>query len=324
MLRLCVMVLSALSLAALHANQSGAPSAVAPSPVDLDRIVTRVLESNATYVQTFRNLAAEETKDIQQFDKSGRVTKRRQIVSDLLVYQPTQSAATPLAYAVEYRDVRDVDGKPVKKRGERALDVIRRAMRATSLERELQIIDRENQRYDLNFRLNDATVNQGALGPKFRLDYLVDWVGREQVDGHDVVVLDFRPKAPKPEQNAYFANMGATAIAGRGRIWADAATFQVRRDRFDVVAFNPNLPEPLTVIRREATYGESRFGILTPQRVVAEWFDRTGGTKQKPSLTRAAMLTFTYGAFRRFEVATEDTIAVPGQAPQIGDSALER
>ena len=72
------------------------------------------------------------------------------------------------------------------------------------------------------------------------------------------------------------------------------------------------MPEPLLIIRREATYGESRFGILTPQRLVAEWFDRTGGTKQKPILTRAALLTYTYGAFRRFEVATEETIAAPG------------
>jgi len=118
-------------------------------------------------------------------------------------------------YAVEYRDVRDVDGKPVKKRSERALDVINRAISAESLKRELEVIDRENQRYDLNFRVNDATVNQGGLGPKFRADYLAD-------------------------------------------------------------------------------------------------FDRTGGTKQKPSLTRAALLTFTYGAFRRFEVATEETIAAPG------------
>ena len=308
MLRLGVTVLAVLSLATLHANQTSAPS-----PADLDQIVTRVLESNATYVQVFRSLVAEETKDIQQFDKSGRVNKQRRIVSDLLVYQPTRTAATPVEYAVEYRDVREVDGKPVKKRSERALDVITRAMRSESLTRELEVIDRENQRYDLNFRMNDATVNQGGLKPQFRLDYLVDWVGREQVDGHEVVVLDYRSKTPKPQQD-FLSHFGATAVAVRGRLWADAATFQLRRDRFEVVALHPNMPEPLLIIRREATYGESRFGVLTPQRVVGEWFDRTGGTQQKPSLTRAGLITFTYGAFRRFEVATEETIAAPGQA----------
>jgi hypothetical protein len=56
---------------------------------------------------------------------------------------------------------------------------------------------------------------------------------------------------------------------------------------------------------------ESRFGILTPQRVVAELYDRTGGTKQKPLLTLAARWTLTCGAFRRFEIATETTIVPP-------------
>jgi hypothetical protein len=306
MLRLCVTVLAVLSLATLHANQEGAPSAGTPSPADLDQIVTRVLASNATYLQTFRNLVAEETKDIQQIDGSGRV-KRRTIVSDLVVYQPTRGEAPP----VEYRDVRAVDGKPIAKRSERALDVIQRAMRAESLKRELEVIDRENQRYDLNFRITEATINQGALGPQFRSDYLVEWVGREQVDGHDVVVLDYRAKTTKPEKNGFIANLGATAIAPRGRLWADAASFQLRRDRFELVAFNSNLPEPLIFLRRDTTYRESRFGILTPQRIVGEWFNRTGGTRQKPSLARVALLTYTYVAFRRFEVATEDSITLP-------------
>jgi hypothetical protein len=58
-------------------------------------IVTRVLESSAAYLQAFRNLTAEETKDLEQFDKSGRVSKRRRIVADLLVYQAGRSRSRP-------------------------------------------------------------------------------------------------------------------------------------------------------------------------------------------------------------------------------------
>ena len=64
------------SWATLHAGQAPPPPTSPPPAAEIDRIVTRVLESNATYVETFRNLVAEETKDIQQFDKSGRVNKR--------------------------------------------------------------------------------------------------------------------------------------------------------------------------------------------------------------------------------------------------------
>ena len=302
-------------LATLHASQAGAPPTSPPSAAELDHIVARVLESSAAYLQAFRNLAAEETKDIQQFDKSGRVNKRRLIVGDLLVYQAARSAAEP----VEYRDVREVDGKPVRERSERALSILQRAMRAESLQRELQVIGRESQRYDLNYHVGGLTINQGSLGPTFRSEFRVDWIGRAQMEGHDVVVLDYRLTTPMPLSSPFlagldrdiFPNFGATAADIRARIWADATTFQLRRDRWQIVALNPALPDPLIFLNRESTYGESRFGILTPQRIVYDFHHRTGGTKQKPSVTLAARMSFIYGAFKRFEVATDETIATP-------------
>jgi hypothetical protein len=278
-------------------------------------MVTRVLESSAAYLQTFRNLAAEETKDLEQFDKSGRVSKRRRIVADLLVYQTARSVAGP----VEYRDVREVDGQPVKGRSERALTILQRAMSEKSLEKELQVIGRESQRFDFNFHVSGLTIRQGSLGPGFRSEYRVDWVGREQLDGHDVLVLDYRLITPMPLSapflagldKDYFPSFGATAADIRTRIWVDAATFQLRRDRWQIVALNPAVPDPLVVLNRESTYGESRFGILTPKRIVYDFHQRTSGTRQKPSITLAERITFTYGAFRRFEVGTEETIAAP-------------
>lgn len=325
MRRIPVTVAVVLCLATLHAGspsprlrragQTSIPSTSTPSPAELERIVTRVLASSATYLETFRNLAAEETKDIQQFDKSGRVSKQRRIVGDLLVYQATRSAAEP----VEYRDVREVDGKPVRERSERALTILQRAMRAESLARELQVIGRESQRYDLNYHVSGLTINQGSLGPTFRSEFLVDWVGREQMDGHDVVVLDYRYTAPMPLSapllagldKDVFPSFGATAVDVRARIWADATTFQLRRDRWQIVGLNPSVPDPLIFLNRESTYGESRFEILTPQRIVYDFYGRTSGTKQKPSMTLTARITFAYGAFRRFEVATEESITTP-------------
>ena len=304
-----------LCLATLDAGGQATAPATVPSAAEIDRIVTRVLESSAAYLQTFRNLTAEETKDLEQFDKSGRVNKRRRIVADLLVYQAARGAEP-----VEYRDVREVDGKPVKQRSERALTILQRAMSAASLERELQVIGRESQRYDFNYHVGGLTINQGSLGSKFRSAYRVDWVGREQLDGHDVVVLDYRLTTPMLLSSPFLAGLdkglfpsfGANAADIRGRIWADATTFQLRRDRWQIVALNPALPDPLIFLKRESTYGESRFGILTPQRILYDFHGRTGGTKQKPSITLTARITFTYGAFRRFDVATDEAIAAPG------------
>ena len=211
MLRLSVTVLAVLSLATLHANQAGAPS-----PADLDRIVTRVLEANSTYVQTFRNLAAEETKDIQQFDKSGRVNKQRRIVSDLLVYQPTRIATTPMTYAVEYRDVREVDGKPVKKRSERAQDVITRAMRAESLKRELEVIDRENQRYDFNFRSTTRRSIRVAWGQSSEPTISsTGWVGSRWTDTTSSCSTTDR-KHRSPSKISFRVSAQPRSLAGGG------------------------------------------------------------------------------------------------------------
>ena len=73
------------------------------------------------------------------------------------------------------------------------------------------------------------------------------------------------------------------------------------------------MPEPILVLRKDGVYTESRYGILTPHRLVYEWYERTGGTKQKPSMTLESRTTFTFGAFRQFNVTTEESI--PAVAP---------
>lgn len=308
MRRASVVALVLFCLATVRANQS-TPSASRPTDAEIDQLLARFIETVDTYQRTFRNLVAEETKLAEQLKPSGEVNKRRVIVSDLVVYQPSKD---PSARAVEYRDVVTVDGKPVKERSVRALEVLQRASQARSLERELQIIDRENQRYELNLRIVDAVINPiGGGGQKFRDTNRIDWVGRDRVDGHDVVVLDFRATTPRPESRRFFTNMGITALFTRGRVWIDVATLQLRRERWEVAGVHQTMPEPILVLRKDGAYTESRYGILTPHRLVFEWYERTGGTKQKPSMTLASRTTFTFGAFRQFEVTTEESISTP-------------
>lgn len=47
-------------------------------------MLTRFFETAAQYAQTFRNLAVEETRVIEEFDESGRIRKRREIVADVV------------------------------------------------------------------------------------------------------------------------------------------------------------------------------------------------------------------------------------------------
>jgi hypothetical protein len=137
---------------------SAAQSPVAPGAAHLELTVGRFLETAAQYERTFRNLTVEETKVNEEFDQSGRTKRRREILADLLVYRPARSGAA--GGTIEYRDVRLVDGKPVTRRSERALDLITRAPTRTSLAEELRLINKESQRYDFDRRFGPLTIGQ--------------------------------------------------------------------------------------------------------------------------------------------------------------------
>jgi hypothetical protein len=66
------------------------------------------------------------------------------------------------------------------------------------------------------------------------------------------------------------------------------------------------------MLRTETTYGPSRFDILVPQHIVFDWLTRFSHPKNgRPSFTLAERTTFTYGSFRRFEVSTDENVALP-------------
>ena len=286
-------------------------SAVVQDAIELDHLVTRFFASTDEYEKTFRNLVAEETKTIEVFKPSGEVEKRRQIVSDLVVYHSSRDGKEA---TTDYRDVRSVDGKVVEKRGERALKLLTGAFKARSLDKELEAIDRETQRYEFTRHLRGFPINQVAV-PKERESFQVEWAGCEQIAGHDVVVLAYRQTVPTPGSESTLPlpkELRDARILKRGRLWLDAQTGQLWRSVWELVVPHPAAPDPLVMIRAESTYGPSRFGILIPERTVFDWLLRFSHPKNgPPSFGLSERTTFTYGSFKRFEVETEEKIDTP-------------
>ena len=278
--------------------------------VDLEELLTRYHASVEEYQQTFRNLVAEETKVIEVYRASGEVEKRRQILSDLLVYHSFRTDAT-----TEYRDVRSVDGKVIENRGERALKLLTNASQADSLEKELQAITRETFRYEFDRHLQGGTISQNGVPKQWRKLFHVTWVGRDEIAGHDVVVLDYRQTAPIPgiaRSLPVPKEFGKPVILSRGRLWLDAQTGQLWRSVWELVVPHPAIPEPLAMVRAESTYTPSRFGILVPERIVFDWFSHFSYPKKgRPSLSLSERTTFSYGSFRRFDVATDENVQIP-------------
>jgi hypothetical protein len=287
-----------------------AAQAPAPTPAaDLELAVTRFLETANQYAQTFHNLTVEEKTVHEEFDQEGRIRKRREIVADLVVYRPARSGA---GQAVEYRDARLVDGKAVAQRGKRALDLITRASTSTTLAEELRLINQASQRFDFDRHAGPFTIYQ-LPRDTMREDFQFTWVGRAQLNGHDVIELEYRelPGHGRPTglQSMYKA-MGITSFFERGRLWLDAATYQFRRSRWEINGVHPAVSAPILLFGQESAYVESRFGILVPERIVVEWHENLK-SKAKPVFARKVRTTYTYGEFKQFGVTTNETVATP-------------
>ena len=272
---------------------------------DVDVLLARHLAAVDEYRHAFANLVADETRLIELFDDKGKREKRRTIESDLLVYSSLRNGQLDTA---EYRDVRAVDGRTLKRRGERAIELLGRASEADSLEEELATIDQDISRYEFNRRVRGFTINQGSPDD-LRRGFHLEIAGREPIAGRDVIQLAYRQTAPEPHPQTRLlpplpSEFGAARLAARGRLWIDAATAQLWRSVWELVAPHPAAAQPLVMIHVESVYAPSRFGILVPERIVIEWRDTfTHPKKGPPAFLVKQRDTFTYGPFRRFETA---------------------
>ena len=77
---------------------------------------------------------------------------------------------------------------------------------------------------------------------------------------------------------------------------------------------HPSLPAPLTLMKFEFFYVDSRFEILTPTRIIFSTYDRgrdlPGGGAE---LSLGGLVVFEYREFRRFGVDAPDSrLDAPG------------
>jgi hypothetical protein len=279
--------------------------------VDLDRLVTRFLSASDEYRKIFRNLVAEETKVIEVYKASGAIDKRRQIVSDLLVYQPRRGAKDD---AVEYRDVYSVDGKVVERRGERALKLIENASRAKSLEKELEAINRETFRHEFDRHLSGVAISQAGLSHERRDAFQFEQAGRDRIGGRDVIVVSYRQKPTTPSRTRLPLpkEVRDPSFLQGGRLWLDPETGHVWRDVWEITVSSSSFSERHVIIHKESVYVPSRFGIPVPERIEFQWRLRYSGPKDGgPSFGLSERTTFTYGSFKRFDVATQENVQLP-------------
>jgi hypothetical protein len=297
-------------------RQSAAQSSDAAATDDAAtaELIGRAGARTREYRERFKDLTAEETQRVEEYGPEG-LKRRREVVSDLIIYQSQLDGSSMF----EYRNVRAVDGKPVAGRDRRVEQLFGRLARADSRKKELERIRRESRRYDLDYSFYGMTLDQGwPLGERLSPSFRFTVAGGDRIDGHDVVVVRYEQVSQTPELNIKFSSLperlkGAEPLH-RGRLWLDRDTARLRREERELTIRHALLPAPLTMIKYEFDYADSRFDILTPTRITVSTYNRgrdlPGGAAE---LSLGGRVVFEYGEFSRFGVdVPEPRLDAPG------------
>ncbi len=306
-------------LVALSFLSHGASFAQQPTPPPSDdaataELIRRAAARMAEYKERFKDLIAEETQRIEEYGDKG-LKRRREVVSDLIVYQSQLDSSA----VSEYRNVRLVDGKEVSKRDRRVEQLFGRVAKADSTKKELERIQQESKRYDLNYSSHNHTLDQGVpLKENLRPHFQFTVTGGEQIDGHDVIVVSYEQVSQSPDMNFKLSSLpgrfSGAEVLQRGRLWLDRDTARLRREERELTIKHALLPAPLTFMKFEFSYADSRFEILTPARIIFSAYNRgrdlPGGGAE---LSLGGRVVYEYKEFRRFGVDAPDSrLDAPG------------
>jgi hypothetical protein len=277
----------------------------APAPIDLDALLAQADARRREFTETFKSLIAVETRLTELFDKDGRVTKQRLVVSDFLVY------VSPISEGVisEYRVPRAVDGKAVRKSQNDTLKTFMRLADAKTAKEEGERLHALLLKDGLKYWTSGYTLHPfGVVAENRRKHAVFTIAGREAVGGRDAVVLAYELKAWRSERGRFYRHFADPRVGGRGRAWLDAADGRLLRWENEYLIVDRDITTPGPYIQTTVEYEPSAFGIWTPREVVATFSDKVREKNTAPSLRRGGRITYTYTAFQRFSVSTTTTI----------------
>jgi hypothetical protein len=268
----------AITLTTILLFAAAVATAQRPSAED---IVSRASQQVSTYIDTFRNLLSEENKTFEIYGKSGDVKKRRTVISTFIVY-PLTSDQNRIA---EFRNVTEVDGKKLNDSDTRAQDFFKKIVASGSSQKELERLEKESSRYDEDVAISGMTLFQSpVLAPEMRPSFQFRLDGNEQVGGVDCYVISYTQTKPNPDVlvNSNKGDNGSTYrqfydvdvdsngdLNPRidGKLWIDAATFQIRREIRRLTLQPAGSSSPIIAVTDEFEYQPSQFGILTPKLI---------------------------------------------------------
>jgi hypothetical protein len=301
-MRACANVAVTLSMAVVlwgRAAGVAAPQDTAPPP-DRDAVLQRVGDYLAGYEQDLTAVVAQEDYRQRYLPSTvpGAATlgavriSNRRLRSDVLVL------ADPVRGWVTFRDVFEVDGKPVRDRSERLAALF--AAPTDEALAKAQAITAESARYNVDVNgisssrtLNVPTAALLYLRRAFQPRSTFALEGVQRSGGQRVVELTFIEQAlPRIIGSPGDLPMG-------GRAWVDADSGRVQRTALDYTLQNRKLSTEATI---DVTYAEApRLALWLPSVMREKYESRFDGR-----FIGAISGEATYSNFRRFSVAVTE------------------
>ncbi len=254
---------------------------------DIGVLVARAGRYVSTFVGSFSNVVAEEK--YEQESVWNRGGQRRELRSDFLLVLPPDSTMW-----VPFRDVFEVDGRPVRDRQERLTKTLLEPTKS-ALDRAHQIAQ-EGARYNVENSMK-RTINNPLLAlafiqTEFQLRFRYSLERRDEAEGPSVWIVDFREEArPTAIKGAFDKDMPV-----RGRFWINEPDGRVIRSEVSIE--DPSVGARITTDFQQ----DERFGIDVPIRM-SEIYRLING--------RVVTGVATYGRFRRFGVSTDEKVDTP-------------
>lgn len=265
-------------------------------------------KSRQEYLDTFRDLTAVETWVTEILNTNGTIDKHRTVVSDFFVYRSRFKNDV----VREYRITREVDGKAAGNPADQAMKLFRALAAATTLEQEQAALREQNFRHILRFIVWGLTVDPfWAVQSDRRQSFNFAPSERQRLGDRDTIVLAYEAKAFRSMQpTLLFRRFNRPRSGSRGTAWLDAKDWRLRRWVNDVMVVDDEITTAAVLMHEEIDYERSALGVL-PKRIAISTFDKSGDKKTPHVLRPVIRQSFTYQAFKRFEVTTATEIENP-------------
>ena len=288
-----------------------AGSAFAQKP-DMAEMLVKASERSAKYIETFRNLIANETRTVVTLRPDGTVRRQKSIDSTFIVYQ----LASDGKQVVEFRHVTAVDGKKRGNADRRAHEFFEKLSASENSKIELDRIRKESFRHD-DVIVDGYTLFQGVpLFDNLREKIAFEFVGRDPVNGRDTISIRYMQSESNPairfsgkdepgrddavvDVDVDEQRSEALKPRLRGTLWLDANTFDIVKEVREITAQPEGVNEPIVISRAEFDYVPSEFGIFTPSLIKVSLNKLQ---KDRRSALPEGSVTLKYGKFSNPEV----------------------